>query len=190
MQKKDNFIENETNERIINYKNRLDSINQSLDWKETKCGLWKSKDGDLAIKTIEGFESSIINKYITHLTDGRPFSQVIDTLTFNYLGSSFYKDKNHIYTHYSMLDGGNFWIVEDTDVKTFRVIENSCYTKDKNYIFGERKMKMDRVDYESFRTCDQCNCFAKDKYGYYGWGEKIALNDIEDKEIRQQLRKL
>ena len=178
-------------EKINNYKSKIDSVNNYLDWKKTNYGLWKSKNGDLAIKTEEGNEQGIeITRYITQLCcEGEEIKNVIDTLTFKYLGSSFYKDKKNVYTHYMMSDGGNFWIVEGADVKTFKVIGNSCYAKDKNYIYGERAMKMDSIDYKTFITCDECGCYAKDKNGYYFWDEKIDLKNI-DSETKEKIKLL
>lgn len=179
-------------ERINYYKSKTDSINKNLDWKKTDYGLWKSKNGDLAIKTQAGNEQEIYTeKYITELCcEEKEIKNVIDTLTFKYLGSSFYKDKKNVYTHFSMSDGGNFWIVEKADAKTFEVIGNSCFAKDKKYIYGERAMRMDSIDYKTFKTCDECSCFAKDKNGYYFWDSKIDLKDINDEETKKIIEKL
>ncbi|MFV0541488.1 MAG: DKNYY domain-containing protein [Aestuariibaculum sp.] len=185
----DSIINNRV-ERISKYRTTVDSINKVLGWAETKFGLWKSKNGDLGLKTTEGFDvENSIDKYICRLTDGRSLKEVIDTLTFKVLGSSFYKDKNHVYTHFVMLDGGFFQIVEDADVKTFKVL-GSCYAKDKNYIFGERALKMEDVDYKTFKTCNDCGCFAKDKTNYYFWDDKIDINNITDKETLEIIKKL
>lgn len=183
-------IENQRTERITSYKKTIDSINKSLNWTKTKSGLWKSKNGDLGLKTTEATDVGIfIDKYISHFSDGQPLIEVIDLETFTFLGSSFYKDKNHIYTHYAMADGGNFWIVEEADVKTFEILGN-CYAKDKNHIFGERAMKMDSVDYKSFKTCTDCACYAKDKNGFYFWDSKIDLKEIDDEETSKIIEKL
>ena len=100
---------------------------------------------------------------------------------------------NNIYTHYEMADGGNFWIVEDADTESFEVI-GDCYAKDKNFIFGERAMKLDSIDYKTFKTCFDCGCFAKDKNGYFFWDEKMDENDFlnteETLEIYKKLQKL
>lgn len=191
IQHESDSVSNASVEKIDYHKSRIDSVNKSLDWKQTNFDLWKSKNGDLAIKTEEGNEQDFkITRYITQLCcEGAAIKNVIDTLTFTYLGSSFYKDKNHVYTHFMMSDGGNFWIVEGADTKTFEVIGNSCYAKDKNYIYGERAMKMDHIDYQTFRTCDACGCFAKDKNGYYFWNEMIDLKDI-DGEIKEKIESM
>ncbi len=189
--KKIEKVETSRTENINNYKKIIDSINQSLAWIKTSFGLYKSKNGDLALKAAEGTEEGIIiEKYITEMADGQPLKSVIDSATFSYLGSSFYKDKNHVYTHYVMVDGGNFWIVDNADVKTFQVLGN-CYAKDKNKIFTERNMETDTIfDYRSFKTCDDCGCFAKDKNGYYFWDEKIDINNIENKETESIINRL
>lgn len=171
-------------ERIKNYKENTDSYNQSLHWKPTSFGLWRSKNGDLAIKSQAGSDVGIsIDKYISDLADsGKPIRSVIDTVTFRYVGNSFYKDKNHVYTHYAMVDGGNFWIVQDADPQTFEAL-GSCYAKDKNYIYGERAMKMDSVDYKTFKTSKECSCFAKDKNGFYFWDDKINLKEADPETL-------
>jgi hypothetical protein len=180
-------------ERINYYKLKTDSLNKNLDWKKTNYGLWKSKNGALAIKTKEGNEQGIdIERYITECCEGEEINNVIDTLTFKYLGSSFYKDKNNVYTHFMMSDGGNFWIVKGADVNTFQVIGNSCYAKDKNYIYGERAMKMDNIDYNTFKTCEDCGCYAKDKNGFYFWDSKIDPTESDEETIKiiKRLKKL
>ncbi len=48
--------------------NTIDSINSLLEWEETSFGLWRSKNGDLAIKTREGNDvGTFIDRYITEL---------------------------------------------------------------------------------------------------------------------------
>lgn len=176
----------------------IDRINDDLNWTKTNYALWKSKNGDLGIKTVEvNDDGSRTNIYITKLSYNnsikeKSINSVIDTLTFEYLGSSFYKDKKNVYRHYLMSDGGNFAIVENSDVKTFKVI-GDCYAKDKNYIYGERAMRMDSVDYETFKTEKGFGPYAKDKNGFYFWDTKIDLKEIENTEtekIIEQLKKL
>lgn len=192
----ENKVENTTDrkERISNRKSMIDSINHSLNWQKTSYDLWKSKNGDLAIQTQEATEENINTEvYITEMwrddENFIPINQVVDTLTFRYLGSSFYKDKNLVYTHYVMSDGGNFQVVKEADSETFQVI-GDCYAKDKNYIFGERAMKMDSVDYSTFKTAKGLGCHAKDKNAYFFWDEKINLDDYKSEEELQIIEKL
>ena len=177
--------------RIKTYKAIVDKRNESLKWKKLKCGLWKSKTGEIGFKTQEGTEQGIfIVKYIVKIGD-KKMSSVIDLKTFKHLGSSFYKDKNHIYTHYSMASGGSFFIVQEADLKTFKVI-GDCYAKDKNHIFGERHMIIKSADYKTFKTKKGVGCFAKDKNGYYFWDSKLDLEDLDEysKKAVGELNKL
>jgi hypothetical protein len=159
------------------YKSKVDSFNSILEWKALKEGLYISKNGDIGLKSFEMNDKISITVYISELCcDGKKLKHIIDTTSFKYLGSSFYRDKNNIYTHYNMSDGGNFWIV-GADVATFEILGN-CYARDKYHIYGERSMVIDSVDYQSFRTSTEVGCFAKDKYGYLFWDERIRPEDI------------
>lgn len=186
-----NTITTQRIERINDLKSKTDSINKILDWKKVKDNLWINKNGELGIKTIVVNEEGVdIEKYITKLCcEGKSLKSVLDTVSFEFLGSSFYKDKNNIYTHYLMSGGGNFWIVKEADVSTFEII-GDCYAKDKNHIFGERAMVMDSVDYQTFKTKIGIGCFAKDKNGFYFWDEKINLSELNDSVIKNTIIEL
>ena len=159
------------------YKSKIDSTNKALNWKALKDGLYISKNGDIGLKTCEMYDDISITIYITTLCcDCKKLKDYIDTASFKFLGSSFYRDKNYIYTHYNMSDGGNFWIT-GADVESFEVLGN-CYARDKRNIYGERAMIMDSVDYNSFKTSKEVGCFAKDKYGYLFWDERISAAEI------------
>ena len=179
--------------KVLLHRIRIDSLNKSREWKELKCGLYKSKNGLLGFKTKEGTEQGIfIDRYISKLLSGAPLHKIIDTSSFKFLGSSFYKDKNNIYTHYDRADGGSFYIVNEADVNSFKIL-GDCYAKDKNYIYGERTMPLDSVDYASFKTKKGLGCYAKDKNSYYFWDKKMnkeELNHTDTKEIIIELDKL
>ncbi len=165
-----------------------------LDWKKLECGLWLSKNGTLAFKTEARDERGEVSiKFINELCcDGATLSATIDTTTFKFLGSSFYKDKNHVYTHFTMDDGGNFWILEEADVTTFEVI-GDCYAKDKHNIYDGRARILEGVDYDTFKTMKGIGCYAKDKNGYYFWDELITEDQLTTPDkigITEQLRKL
>lgn len=177
-------------QKIQNHKQYVDSINQSLNWKKTNYDLWKSNKGDLAIKVTEGTAEGIfIDRYIDKLSCEKKIKDVVDTLTFKYIGSSFYKDKNNVYTHFDMASGGIFFIVEKADPSTFKILGN-CYAKDKNYIFGERAMLMKNIDYKTFKTSKEVGCFAKDKNGYYFWDSKINIEEETDEEVLKKIELL
>jgi hypothetical protein len=170
--------------------NNQKSKNDDLDWKLTSYGLWKSKNGDLAIKAKEEIgEGEYIDRYITHICcEGDEIIKIIDTLTFQDLGNSFYKDKNNVYAHFEMSDGGTFSIVENADLETFEVI-GSCYAKDKKTIYALGAREMNNIDYRTFKTCNDCGCISKDKNGYYFWDEKTDTIGIAI-QVLKKLKKL
>ena len=161
-------------------------------WKKTNCNLWISQNGKLALQSFD--VSDMKNKknvFIDHFSNGKPLNGLIDTITFRYLGNYFYKDKNHVYNHNSMADGGHFLIVEEADSKTFIILGN-FYGKDKTSIYSTRDRKLDLVDYATFKTSSETDYYAKDKNGYCNMGEKIDTINADDelKKIIQKLEKL
>ncbi len=184
-------------ERINNYKKRLDSINKALEWRKLKCGLWINKNGDIGFLTSRAIGETETKEFIYTdyyiykfgFNEYSPLKSVIDTATFHYLGSTFYKDKYHIYHHYTMSDGGSFNIYNIADYKTFKII-GDCYAKDKNHIFGERAGILEHVDYKTFISAKEAGCFAKDKNGYYFWDEKISDEELQDTSLVKIIEKL
>jgi hypothetical protein len=177
-------------------KKEIDSVNKSLNWQLVKHNLYKNKNGELGFRELVslGEGTAPVATYITKFgfNEGNPLNKTIDTATFTDLGSRYYKDKNYIYQHYTMAYGGSFYVNTDVDYKTFEVI-GDVYAKDKNHIYEERTGIMEKADYKTFKTAVGIGPYAKDKNGYYSWGEKIdTLNqDIpEEKEAIKKLMKL
>jgi hypothetical protein len=174
---------------------RIDSFNRALNWKQLKCGLWLNKNGDIGYKTqrvvcSDGLMS--VEDYITRFgfNEGPSLKEIIDTTTFIELGNTYYKDKNHIYHHYAMSGGGSFYIFEDADYQTFQIL-GDCYAKDKNHIFESRAGILTHVDYASFKTkAGISGCVAKDKNGYIIWGDRVQLEEIDDKVLLQAIKEL
>lgn len=174
------------------YKKHRDSVNQVTEWKELKCGLWINHDGDIGFKVKEAIQGKYFtDRFITSYFEAEKvitLKSIVDTTTFRYLGSTFYKDKNNIYHHYTMADGGYFHVYDIVDYATFRVI-GSIYAKDKNHIFDERNGILENVDYKTFRTAKGFS-FAKDKHGYYFWDELITEESMEDTVVMNTLNRL
>ncbi|MGX7668760.1 hypothetical protein [Flavobacterium pedocola] len=163
-----------------------------MTWRKTSYDLWISQNGKLAIKSFEvADDGTKENIFIDQFPDGKSLNSIVDTLTFKNLGNYFYKDKNHVYKHYDMSDGGHFLMVDGADPKTFIIISD-CYAKDKTSVYCERYGRLDMVDYETFKTTDEIGCFAKDKNGYYFRDEKIDTTsaDEELQKIIQKLKKM
>lgn len=174
---------------------RIDSTNQALNWKQLKCGLWKNKNGDIGFKTQRVVCSDgliIVEDYNTRFgfNENPALKEIIDTASFIELGNFYFKDKNHIYHHYAMSDGGSFYIFEDADYQTFQIL-GDCYAKDKNHIFESRAGILTNIDYASFKTkAGNAGCVAKDKNGYLIWGDRVKLDEIEDEALLQAIRAL
>lgn len=174
---------------------RIDSTNQVLNWKQLKCGLWKNKNGDIGFKTqrvvcSDGLLS--VEDYNTRFgfNENPSLKEIIDTTTFIELGNTYYKDKNHIYHHYAMSDGGSFYIFEDADYQSFEIL-GDCYAKDKNHIFESRAGILTHVDYATFKTkAGNSGCVAKDKIGYLIWGDRVKLEEIQDEVLLQAIKEL
>lgn len=160
--------------------NNSKSINENgIIWSKTKYDLWISQKGELAILSFDvSDENNKKEVFIDHFSNGKSLNSIIDTTTFKYLGNYFYKDKNHVYRHYNMSDGGHF-IIEDADSKSFELL-GDCYAKDNTSIYGQTHGKLDMVDYKTFKFSDEFGCYAKDKNDYYFWGEKIDTTNADD----------
>lgn len=166
---------------------RIDSTNNILDWKKLNCGLYLNKEKEIGLQISFGTEVGATTSYITHLCcdeESKSIKSVIDTTTFKYLGSTFYKDKRNIYHYYDMAYGGRFFIYKGVDYKTFRVVGDS-YAKDKNHIYGERAGVLENVDYKTFTSLKGAGPYAKDKNGYYFWNELIYTK----KELKDSIKK-
>lgn len=174
-------------------KKETDSINKGLNWKLIKHNLYRNKNGDIGFQENRSLGEGAVTviDYITKLglNDGKPLKSVIDTTTFQDLGSSYYKDKKHIYVYYGMLDGGHFNIDPKVDYKTFKVIGDT-YAKDKNHIYADRMGIMEHADYETFRTKVGIGPYAKDKNGYYYWGDKIDTLNYDDEYTKEAIKML
>jgi len=179
-----------------NYRSNIDEQqrNQPVMWKQLKHGLWKDNLGNIGIKTSRAVSDSLMeDRYIITMgEENKKLKDILDIKTFESVNnSSYYKDKNHVYMHYIMSDGGWFNILEGADSLTFKSI-GAIYFKDKKHIYVERNGKID-VDYETFEafeTVGDVCCYAKDKDAYYMWGEKVTdTKSDEFLEIKKILDK-
>ena len=172
--------ETEVNNRTQKLENtiiRLDSINESLDWKLIKNNLYLNNKNELGFQIDYVTEISSTRNYISHFCDtNTPLIKIIDTDTFKHIGSTFYKDKNNIYHYFNMAYGSRFSIYKGVDYNTFKVVGDH-YAKDKNNIYGERAGIIDQVDYATFTSEKNAGPYAKDKNGYFFWDDLIMTHD-------------
>ncbi len=108
---------------------------------------------------------------------GQILIDVIDTNSFQLLGSGFYRDNSHIYHHYDMCDGGYLHIFSDRP-NVLQVL-NSCYAKDDKNIYFAHHGSTIEVDYNTFKTSDELGCLAKDKFSYIQFGERMTEEDLK-----------
>jgi len=167
---------------------RMDSINSTLAWKPIKNNLYRNNKGEIGFQIDYNTEVGNTKNYITSFcsTDSLlRLKKVIDTKSFTYLGSTFYKDKKHIYHYFDMAYGGRFSIYSIGDHKTFKAIGDH-YAKDKNNIYGERAGILKNIDYKTFTSHKGVGPYAKDKYGYYFWDDLIMTHKEFEKEYKRK----
>ena len=171
--------------RLINYCNaksgQFKSKIKAENWRLLTGGLWVNRNGDIGYKTEEATEICNTPWFITKLDEATELRQMIDTETIQHLGRAFYKDKKHIYFHRINSGGGYFQILNGADNATFTLMGN-CYAKDKHYIYTENGEKILDIDRATFKTSKDTGCFAKDKNGYFFWGERKTLDRLDDHE--------
>lgn len=77
------------------------------------------------------------NRFYIHLTFGEEsepsLTEILDAVNFQQLHpTNLYKDKEHVYLYFDMLDSGNSSILEDADYATFKTKSDvGCVAKDK-----------------------------------------------------------
>jgi hypothetical protein len=158
-------------------------------WRKLQCGLFMHTDGRLAfasapqlvnVKREDLKGETCPNKFIT--TFGSDYTtqlrSVIDTATFEALPvNDFYKDKNNIYSHYAMCDGGYFTVFA-TDTASF-VVYNNCYFKYQGKVMYFRGGAID-ADAATFKASSEHEMLAKDKYGFFEFGERITEEELRE----------
>lgn len=150
-----------------------------------KHDLYIASNGRLAYKTIDNSNpSKPEDRFVTEInTDTlndeqqRALNEIIDTASFTHIGDLYYKDKNHVYYHVQMMDGGPFFIVWEADPNSFQVLSDSYYGKDKKHVFCRGEL-MEQADAKSFRVVSQpekqvYSWTAKDNNHSYDGGDIV-----------------
>jgi hypothetical protein len=150
-----------------------------------KHDLFIASDGRLAYKTVDySNPSKPEDKFLTSINtdtlnnNEKELNEVLDTASFRYVGDLYYTDKNHVYYHFQMMDGGPFFIVWEADPKSFEVLDSSYYGKDKQNVFCRGGL-VERADAKSFRVVSQPNkrvysWTAKDKNHNYDGADVVS----------------
>lgn len=173
------------------------------DWIEINDGLFVSPNGEIGFASnplIANYTKEEIrklaeleiceNQFLTTLSDDNEtkLKDVVDTTTFVNIGYCFYKDKNNIYRHYDMCDGGYFRVFSN-DTSSFRSL-NSYYFSFKKEIYHFLEGKID-ADFASFKVSFEIEQLAMDKHGFFEFGKRVDEKKlVTDSYLRGAVKKL
>jgi len=145
-------------------------------WAPIEHNLWRNGAGDIGLREWVATEQEARVSYLTVLGhSGVPLKDALDLASFKHLGAGFYADKDRLYHHYEMAGGGEFRPFANADLATFEVLSD-CYARDASSVFTARGTALVDVDPQSFRTHEHAGCFAKDRRGYFFWGDRFELD--------------
>ena len=104
---------------------------------------------------------------------------IIDTNTFEVINSYYWKDSTRLYSVYYLSNSKN--IVYDyrleVDLKTFEIIKDSEYARDKNHIFFRgRVAEIDRETFIHLGGC--CDFDSFDENHLYFYGKRLSQKKI------------
>lgn len=183
-------------ERATRQKAHIDSLNQTLGWKEIRDGLYVNKKGDIGFQVVRLItKEASVTDYITEFYKYGALKNIIDIKTFRRIAGEnayggYYKDKKRIYHYFGNTSGGSFSVVEEADYPTFTIIAE-CYAIDKRYVYDLRFGLMDEADRKTFKVIYYNNrCYAKDKNGYYHDNTKLSDELLDDSDFLKAKAKL
>lgn len=178
---------------------------------ELKCGLYINSEGIVGYQAIDNSNRMMDTTgsrkahyiYLTTVWGAdksdtinggqKEMRYVVDTTTFRLLGL-YGIDKNHVYDINPMLDGGTIGINQYADVKTFQLVGNDFFAKDKRHCYYRGRI-IEGADLKSFKVLDTSysHFIAFDKNNFYDGEEKMSLQNIRQQKldsIRQRKRNL
>jgi hypothetical protein len=187
----------EREQKMMQEKMRLDSLNQTLEWKEIRDGLFVNNRGDVGFKTASYRpDIEFTAFYITDFRNlNRPLNKVVDTRSFKLIAGeypygAYYKDKARIYHFFNTSDGGSFSIVDEADYNTFTDL-GYCYARDKNHVYDLRFGIIKDVDVTTFKVASiDGRCLGKDKNGYYRDGSRLSDKQLAEPDLQKLKKKL
>ncbi len=161
-------------------------------WKKVGTLLCTNKEGDLAFLAHKGMDpdkhEGVREEYLTHFgwQDTTQLKNVIDIESFEDLGMDMYRDKNHIYFHYDMSDGGYFhiWAKDPAD---FRMYGNYILYKDSVYYPRNGKTI---ADIKTFKTSEELGILGKDKKHFFMRGDTVSLEQLKEDLPPKTIQKL
>ncbi len=156
-------------------------------WQQLKGRLYLNTEGELGFATdprVLGLSPAELgerckNVFLTTIGSNYETSlnEVIDTASFEELSADFFKDKNFIYRYHPMCEGG-YLLTFSNDTENFRIL-NSQYAIHDTMIFFRMGNEV-KADYNTFAICTQFPIIAKDKNGYFEWGQRVTEDHLID----------
>ncbi|MDU1890269.1 MAG: DKNYY domain-containing protein [Dysgonomonas sp.] len=138
----------------------------------------------LEIADAASFE--IMDKYLykdkSHVYLTTKIVDYADAASFGALPDNTFRDKNHMYRHY-LRDSLIIW--DKVDVKTYEVMENTSFAKDKDgylYLHG-------RIDVDTETFCVYKNSMGYDKNNFYNFNNKTNA-PIDSYPLYGQLKQI
>lgn len=168
-------------------------------YKEIRDDLCADEKGNIYFKTIDGSDpKNPVDRYIDVVysdsfgVDGiKKMKEVLDSASFRTMGSSYYRDKNHIYYFFEMADGGTMRIIDEANFETFKVLKHSNYGIDMESAFY-RGTKIQGADVLSFEPIiienngNKIGWYAKDKKNYYNGYD--VMTEAEIQELKEEIK--
>jgi hypothetical protein len=168
-------------------------ITDTIVYKLLKCGLYLGSNGDIGYRSEEIYNDhfDIRTRYITwiwgvveddSINGGlKEMKFVIDTATFQFLDYLYWIDKNNIYGFTPMSDGGTVYLHDKADRKTFVVLDNAGYAKDKKNVYY-RGSVIEGADLKTFKSIKRKGIpeLACDKLYFYRIGQRMTDEEVKE----------
>jgi len=150
--------------------------------REIRDGLYQNEAGHLCFQVIDkrdpktpGYIESLWSHEGVQLIDA-----LVDSGSFQAVGSDYYKDRNRVYFFWALDDGGTLSTVEGADPVSFKIFEFTQYAMDQNFAFY-RGAKIEQADPSSFAPVDakEQGRYAKDNNHYYQGEAILSPREID-----------
>jgi len=154
------------------------------------CGLFRNMAGVIGYQAVDKSREEprivyLVSIYYADMKDTlngglMEMNKVIDTATFKMAGDYYFEDKNHIYNFHPMMDGGTISVSLDADIKSFKILGNGIYAKDKRHCYcrGHLIEGADNRSFNIFRG--KVYNFAYDKKHFYSGDWIMSKEDVKD----------
>jgi hypothetical protein len=159
-------------------------------------GLFADKAGNLYFKTTDNSDrENPLPVLISRLYNGcdgdsaHDLKNHIDPASFTGLDYEYYKDKNSVFVHNAMSDGGNIVKIDGADAKTFRSLPSSWFGADKDSVYYKGSL-LELADRKTF-SCIYVIVNGDTGLTYFGKDKRYYFKDYDTckkSEVDEYLR--